>query len=69
MGNVKQNRPMRINLEIGETVFFPSYYFHEVTPVTKGLRTALVVWAGDNHEGVMKRHGRVNAKRKGATFL
>lgn len=69
MGNVKQNRPMRINLEIGETVFFPSYYFHEVTPVTKGLRTALVVWLGDNHEGVMKRHGRVNAKRKGATFL
>lgn len=69
INNVKNNRPMRIDLQVGETVFFPSHYYHEVTPVTKGLRTALVVWLGDDHKGIHRRRTRVEKKNEGATFL
>jgi PKHD-type hydroxylase len=30
----------------GRAWFFPSYTLHRVTPVTKGIRRSLVVWAG-----------------------
>ena len=33
-----------IPLKINQIVFFPSYILHRVTPVTKGVRKALVGW-------------------------
>ena len=33
-------------LKKGETVFFPSHFWHEVTPVRKGWRQVLIVWQG-----------------------
>tara|TARA_R100000458_G_scaffold22077_1_gene19801 strand:+ start:1494 stop:2054 length:561 start_codon:yes stop_codon:yes gene_type:complete len=37
-----------INLLKGQAVFFPSFYLHRVTPVTKGNRKSLVQWvSGD----------------------
>ena len=29
---------------VGQMVFFPSYQYHEVKPVTKGTRYSLVLW-------------------------
>ena len=35
----------------GDAVFFPSSYYHQVTPVTKGARESLVLWwVGYPHE-------------------
>ena len=28
----------------GSIIVFPSYYYHQVTPVTKGTRYSLVIW-------------------------
>lgn len=36
--------PINIDLDIGETIFFDSNTFHEVKPVTKGIRDVLVTW-------------------------
>jgi PKHD-type hydroxylase len=36
--------PMETSRKKGTIVFFPSYILHEVTPVTKGTRRALVGW-------------------------
>lgn len=70
INNLKSHlKPFRINLEVGETVFFPSNYWHEVTPVTKGVRTALVVWVGKSPKEIMKTNERVHAIDRGATFL
>ena len=44
-----------IRLEKGQTVFFPSNYFHMVTPVTKGRRTVLVTWLGVGESEITKR--------------
>ncbi len=33
----------------GTAVFFPSFFVHRVTPVTKGTRKSLVLWIGGNH--------------------
>ena len=33
-------------LEKGDTVVFPSYMLHRVTPITKGMRKSIVLWAG-----------------------
>tara|TARA_R100000231_G_scaffold138657_1_gene117522 strand:+ start:599 stop:721 length:123 start_codon:yes stop_codon:yes gene_type:complete len=32
----------------GSIIFFPSYMVHAVTPVTKGVRNALVGWVNGN---------------------
>lgn len=34
----------QIDLQKGEMVIFPSYIFHEVLPVKKGIRKSLVAW-------------------------
>lgn len=36
--------PVNIQLDVGDSVFFPSFVWHRVTPVTKGTRYSLVVW-------------------------
>lgn len=33
----------------GTAVFFPSFFVHRVTPVTKGVRKSLVLWMGGHH--------------------
>ena len=35
---------VNIQLDVGDSVFFPSFVWHRVTPVTKGTRYSLVVW-------------------------
>lgn len=37
--------PIELHLDRGSAVFFPSTMLHRVTPITKGLRKSLVVWA------------------------
>lgn len=38
--------PQPVLLEAGSAVLFSAYLAHRVTPVRKGVRTALVAWAG-----------------------
>lgn len=38
------NEPIVFDKQIGSIYFFPSYMLHEVKPVTKGTRKALVGW-------------------------
>lgn len=38
--------PITIPKQKGTLVIFPSYLLHRVTPVTKGVRRSLVLWAG-----------------------
>tara|TARA_B100001245_G_C22892477_1_gene430057 strand:- start:1312 stop:1923 length:612 start_codon:yes stop_codon:yes gene_type:complete len=38
--------PETVNKQKGLITVFPSYTLHRVTPVTKGVRYSLVVWAG-----------------------
>jgi len=38
--------PKKIPRQKGTTVIFPSFLMHRVTPVTKGIRKSLVLWAG-----------------------
>jgi PKHD-type hydroxylase len=40
--------PITIPKQKGLVVLFPSYLMHRVTPVTKGVRSSLVLWAGGN---------------------
>jgi len=40
------DEPISVEQQKGRAWFFPSYMLHQVTPVTKGLRRSLVVWAG-----------------------
>ena len=59
-----------IRLEKGQTVFFPSNYFHEVTPVTKGRRTVLVAWSGKPESVSIKRNIEAREMASGRlTFL
>lgn len=37
---------MTLEQKRGRAWFFPSYVLHRVTPVTKGVRRSLVLWAG-----------------------
>lgn len=34
---------------LGDVIIFPSYMLHQVTPVTKGTRKSIVLWAGGEH--------------------
>jgi len=34
----------KMDLEVGESVLFSSFVYHEVTEVTKGMRLSLVLW-------------------------
>lgn len=38
--------PRKLETKRGRAWFFPSYTLHRVTPVTKGVRRSLVLWAG-----------------------
>jgi hypothetical protein len=59
-----------IRLEKGQTVFFPSNYYHEVTPVIKGRRTVLVAWSGKPYEVSVKRNHEARGMESGRlTFL
>jgi hypothetical protein len=68
-GPKPNNYPMKIQLEVGETVWFPSHFFHEVTPVTKGKRTVLVVWAGETEDEIKKRHSVAATMARGNTSI
>ena len=37
--------PHSYTLEKGHAIFFPSFLLHRVTPITRGIRKSLVVWA------------------------
>lgn len=41
---IRDGSPSAIHKQKGTICFFPSYLLHEVTPVTKGTRHALVGW-------------------------
>lgn len=40
------DEPMILEQKRGRAWFFPSYVLHRVTPVTRGIRRSLVLWAG-----------------------
>ena len=42
-------QPEDIPLKKGSIVFFPSFFLHRVTEVTKGNRQTLVIWLGGDH--------------------
>ena len=42
-------QPQDIPLKKGSIVFFPSFFLHRVTELTKGKRQTLVVWLGGDH--------------------
>jgi predicted 2-oxoglutarate/Fe(II)-dependent dioxygenase YbiX len=33
-----------VDLEVGETIMFPAYFLHEVTPLVQGERKVLISW-------------------------
>ena len=33
----------------GTVIIFPSYIYHSVLPVTKGIRKSFVLWLGGGH--------------------
>jgi|TARA_B110000908_G_scaffold19741_1_gene22263 Rps23 Pro-64 3,4-dihydroxylase Tpa1-like proline 4-hydroxylase len=64
------NNKMTVKLKKGQTVFFPSHFFHEVTPVTKGRRKVLVAWVGANNKKISIRHELRDKIQSGrASFL
>jgi PKHD-type hydroxylase len=40
------NKIIKVPLRKGDACVFPTFYMHQVTPVTKGERRALVYWTG-----------------------
>ena len=42
----ESDKVMSVEQKRGRAWFFPSWTLHRVTPVTKGLRRSLVIWAG-----------------------
>ena len=54
-----------IKLKQGETVFFPSHWWHEVTPVTKGERLVIVTWLGSTPQEANERNTLSNLAREG----
>ena len=42
-------QPQDVPLKKGSIVFFPSFFLHRVTQLTKGKRQTLVVWLGGDH--------------------
>jgi PKHD-type hydroxylase len=41
--------PRKVPLKKGSIVFFPSFFLHRVTELTKGTRQTLVLWIGGDH--------------------
>lgn len=39
-----QNNPNKFRGKAGDGLFFPSFFSHRITPLTKGIRKSLVVW-------------------------
>lgn len=54
-----------IKLKRGETVFFPSHWWHEVTPVTKGERIVIVSWLGMTPEEMNEKQKITSEMRDG----
>ena len=44
--NPKEKEIVKAPKEKGKIIIFPSYLYHRVTPVTKGIRKSLVWWVG-----------------------
>ena len=42
--NFRISREYTVSMKQGDVIFFPSYFPHKVTPVTKGTRYSLVAW-------------------------
>ena len=42
----EKNIIVKVPREKGKIIIFPSYLFHRITPVTKGIRKSLVWWVG-----------------------
>ena len=42
----EENKIIKLPKEKGKIIIFPSYLYHRVTPVTKGIRKSLVWWVG-----------------------
>lgn len=42
---INTDSPSKIELKKGRAIFFPSFFLHQVTPVTKGIRKSIVIWA------------------------
>ena len=61
---VRQTRPRIIKLKVGQSVFFPSHWWHEVTPVTKGERIALVSWLGDDSNKIPELEHKEHMKQE-----
>jgi len=40
----REMKPHKMDLEVGESVLFNSFVFHEVTEVKQGCRLALIIW-------------------------
>lgn len=38
------DEPIKVPKEKGKIIVFPSFLFHRVTPVTRGIRKSIVVW-------------------------
>ena len=47
---IGQGEQIEEKLEIGDMIIFPSYFCHNVEPITSGVRWVIVGWAmGDKH--------------------
>lgn len=44
MNMSSEDKAETIQMKKGRIVFFPSFFIHRVTPVTKGIRRSLVIW-------------------------
>ena len=44
MNMSSEDKAETIHMRKGRIVFFPSFFIHRVTPVTKGIRRSLVIW-------------------------
>ena len=41
---INTGNPLKVELKKGRAIFFPSFFLHQVTPVTKGTRKSIVIW-------------------------
>lgn len=44
INNGSEDEPLKVPTKKGRAILFPSWMIHSVTPVTRGMRSTLVVW-------------------------